>query len=157
MAGQRVDALVGRLEKGIRKTLGVLGSLGGDQWQAAVYEEPYPWTARDLLAHFLSSEAALLELAQNVAAGGPGVPEDYDYDGFNAQEQKRLAGHSPQALLAELAAARKSTVEWVGTLADADLDRMGGHPALGQVSLETMLTAIYGHQLLHMRDLMRLA
>jgi len=48
-------------------------------------------------------------------------------------------------------------VEWVRTLAEADLDRVGRHPALGMVSLETMLTAIYGHQLLHMRDLMRLA
>jgi hypothetical protein len=30
---------------------------------------------------------------------------------------------------------------------------MGRHPALGQISVETMILAIYGHQLMHMRDL----
>jgi hypothetical protein len=157
MAQQRVDALVARLEKGIRKTLVILGELSDDEWQEVVYEDPYPWTVRDLLAHFVSAEGELPKLAQDVAVGGPGAAEDYDYDRFNAWEQGRLAGRSPQTLLADLAAARRSTVEWVRTLAETDLDRVGRHPALGLVSLETMLTAIYGHQLIHMRDVMRLS
>jgi len=157
MSGQRVDALLARLEKGIRKTLQIFAGLSPEQWQQVLYADPYPWTVRDLLAHYVSSEAALLELAQDVAAGGAGAPEGFSYDGFNAQEQERLRDCSPQDLLTDLIAARQVTVDWVRTLADADLDRAGCHPALGMVSLETMLTAIYGHQLLHMRELMRLA
>jgi len=30
---------------------------------------------------------------------------------------------------------------------------MGHHQALGEITLEDMINAIYGHQLMHMRDL----
>jgi len=59
-------------------------------------------------------------------------------------------------LLAGLDAARGRTLNWVRTLSEGQLDLLGRHPALGQVTLETMITAIYGHQLLHMRDLARI-
>jgi hypothetical protein len=45
------------------------------------------------------------------------------------------------------------TLAWLGTIDESALDHIGRHPALGEVSLENMLVAIYGHQLLHMRDL----
>ena len=48
------------------------------------------------------------------------------------------------------------TIDWARTLSDEQLDKRGMHPALGEVSVEAMLTAIYGHQILHMRDLLRL-
>jgi hypothetical protein len=151
---ERVDALVGKLEKGMGKTAAMLGGLEAVQWQQVVYAEPYPWTVRDLLAHFYSSEESLLGLVQEVAAGGAGAPEGFDYNAFNAKEQKRLAAWTPADLLAALGAARGRTVLWVRTLQEADLDNFGRHPALGEVTVEVMITAIYGHQLLHMRDLM---
>jgi len=153
---ERVDTLVGKLEKGGAKTTAVFGGLGEAQWQLVVYAEPYPWTVRDLLAHFCSAEVSLLELVQDVADGGPGAPQGFDYNAFNAQEQKCLAGWTAPELLEALGAARGRTVDWVRTLQDADLDRAGRHPALGPVSVEIMITAIYGHQLLHMRDLLAL-
>ncbi len=152
MAETRIEALVARLERGGRKTREILDGLTPDQWQTTVYPDPR-WTVRDLLAHFVSAEGRLLELCQDVAAGGAGAPEGFDFDVFNAEEQIRLAGRSPETLLAELDAARQRTLDWVGALADSQLDLMGRHPALGQISLETMITAIYGHQLMHMRDL----
>ncbi len=152
MAETRVDVLVGRLEKGRNKTRETLAGLSPDQWQTPVYPDP-PWTVRELLAHFVSSEERLLELAQNVAAGGAGAPEGFDFDDFNAEERERLADEPPQALLAALDAARQRTLDWVGSLNEGQLDQVGSHPALGQISLETMITAIYGHQLLHIRDL----
>jgi hypothetical protein len=152
MAETSVEALVARLEKGRRKTRETLAGLAADQWQTPIYPDPR-WTARGLLAHFVSAEEQLLALAQNVAAGGAGTPEGLDFDAFNADEQARLADQSPEALLAALDAARQRTLNWVGTLGESQLDRVGRHPALGQVSVETMITAIYGHQLLHIRDL----
>ena len=59
----------------------------------------------------------------------------------------------PQDLLEALAHIRQETLEWLRALDDDRLDLVGRHPALGEVSLETMILAIYGHQLLHMRDL----
>ena len=77
----------------------------------------------------------------------------FDFDTFNAEDTVRLADRSPQALLGSLDAARWRTLDWTGTLDERRLDLVGRHPALGQITLETMITAIYGHQLLHMRDL----
>lgn len=161
---KRVDELVARLRKGSHKTAEILSGLGDDQWNQVLYAGPPAWTVRDLLAHFLSAEEGLLRIAQDIAAGGPGAPEDFDYHAFNASEQVRLAGISPRQLLADLAAAREATVAWVAGLGEAEpstrsghpLDRTGHHPALGQITLEVLINAIYGHQLLHMRDLQAL-
>jgi hypothetical protein len=110
---------------------------------------------RGLLAHFVSAEAGLLRVAQDIAAGGPGAPEGFDYDAFNASEQERLAHLPREQLLADLLAARQVTLTWVEGLEEAALDRTGCHPALGETSVEAFINTIYGHQLMHMRDLMQ--
>lgn len=151
---ERLEQLLVRLQKGIDKTVAIFSAISPAQWGTVLYSEPYPWTVRDLLAHFVSAEEGLLQLARDVAAGGTGAPKDFDYDAFNAAEQRRLAGVPAERLLADLMAARQQTISWVAGLTDADLDRRGYHPALGEVTLETFLNAVYGHQLMHMRDLM---
>jgi hypothetical protein len=153
--GDRAAKLVSRLRKGIDKTLEAFGSLESDDWDVVVYAAPYPWNARDLLAHFVSAEAGLLELAQDASAGGPGAPQGFDYDGFNAREQRRLAHVPRERLLDDLIDARQATIVWVETLEATALDRMGHHPALGEITVETFVNAIYGHQLMHIRDLVR--
>ena len=150
---ERVNDLVARLRKGGRKTTELLGTLSHEQWQVVLYVGPPAWTVRDLLAHFLSAEEALLHIAQDIAAGGPGAPVGFDYNAFNADEQARLADIPPQQLLADLAAAREATIAWVAGLDEADLDRRGHHPALGEITLEAFINGFYGHQLLHVRDL----
>jgi hypothetical protein len=150
---KRADRLITRLSKGGRKTAEAFGNLSDEQWQTLLYEEPSIWTARDLLAHFLSAEEGLLRMAQDIAAGGEGAPKGFDYDEYNASEQTRLAGTEPDKLLADLAAARQATVAWVMELDEDALDRKGHHPALGEITLEDMINAMYGHQLMHMRDL----
>ena len=153
--GKRIDDLVARLDKGARKTDEFFARLTHEQACQVIYAEPHVWTARDVLAHFLSAEAALLKVAQDIAAGGPGAPPGFDYDAFNAQEQARLAGRPLAALRSALTEARAATLAWLSTLDDQDLDRVGRHPALGEINLETVVNAIYGHQLMHARDLAR--
>ena len=154
MTQPRADALAARLEKGRQKTLEIFNGLTPEQWQQPLYESP-TWQVRNLLAHFVSAERQLLTLARDVAAGGPGAPPDLDIDRFNAGEQHRLEGQSVSSLLALLEQERYQTIEWVRTLGDDQLDQVGRHPVLGQVSVEVMIGAIYGHQLLHMRELAR--
>jgi hypothetical protein len=153
MPESRIEVLLAKLDKGQQKTNEALSRMTPAMWRQVVYAEPYPWTARDLLAHFVSAEEWFLRLLQDVTAGGAGAPEGLDYNALNAQEQKRLADQSPQALLESLTAARQATLAWARALPESELDRTGRHPALGVITLEAMLTAIYGHQLLHMRDL----
>jgi hypothetical protein len=104
----------------------------------------------------VSAERQLLVLAQNVANGGPGAAPDLDINRYNAEEQQQLEGQSPTNLLDSLDQARRLTIEWVGTLDEGQLDKVGRHPVLGEVSVETMIISIYGHQLIHMRDLIQL-
>lgn len=155
MTHPRAEALAARLEKGRQKTFEIFNVLTPEHWQKPLYEEP-TWQVRSLLAHFVSAERQLLALAQDVAAGGPGAPPDLDINQFNAAEQRRLDGQSPSSLLDLLDQERRQTIKWIGTLDAIQLDRIGRHPVLGEVNVETMITAIYGHQLLHMRDLSRL-
>ena len=151
--GERVNNLVMRLHKGGDKTLETLRSLSGAQWQMVLYEEPYPWTVCDMAAHLLSAERGLRRVAQNIAGGGPGAPRGFDYNAHNAEEQVRLAGIPPKKLLVSLADARAATIAWVSGLDEAVLDRVGYHPALGEVTLEALINAFHGHQLMHVRDL----
>ncbi len=152
MPSPRVSALVARLEKGRQKTRETFRRLTPEQWRQPVYTEPNVWTPRALLAHFLSTELHLLPLCQDIASGGKGAPDGFDIDGFNAQEQQRLADRSIEELSSQLDAARQKTLDWMQTLNDEQLDRAGNHPALGEVTLETLILSIYGHQLFHMRD-----
>jgi len=155
MTHPRADALAARLEKGRQKTFEILNALTPEQWQQPLYTEP-PWQVRNLLAHFVSAEKQLLALAQDVAAGGPGAPPDLDIDRYNAAEQSRLEGQSLSSLLDLLEQERQQTITWVRTLDEAQLDKVGRHPFLGDINVDNMILAIYGHQLLHMRELSRL-
>ena len=155
MTQPRADALAAKLEKGRQKTFEILNPMTAEQWQMPLYHEP-TWQVRHLLAHFGSAERQLLALAQAVAGGGPGAPPDFDINRFNADEQSRLQGQSPTILLDLLDQARQQTIDWVRRLGADQLDKIGRHPALGDVNVETMITAIYGHQLIHMRELSRL-
>ena len=155
MSQPRLDGLIVKLEKGHQKNREFFDNLTPEQWQLPVYSEP-DWNAHNLLLHFVSAEQHLLELSQNVAKNGTGAPEGFDINRFNAQEQNRLQGQSTQALLDALDQSRRRTIDWARTLVDEQLDKKGRHPALGEISVEAILTAIYGHQILHMRDLARL-
>lgn len=152
MAQPRIEALLGRLEKGHQKTHEFFTGLTPEEWQQPVFAEP-GWTVRDLLAHFVSAEEMFVTVVRDVLAGGVGIPEGFDLNAFNADEQQRFVGQSPQALLAVLDQARQRTIDWVRTLDESQLDIIGRHPTLGDVTLETTLLSIYGHQLLHMQEL----
>jgi hypothetical protein len=155
MTEPRAEALAAKLEKGRQKTFEIFNALTPEQWLLPLYHDP-TWQVRSLLAHFGSSEKQLLALAQDVAAGGPGASPDFDYDRFNAEEQTRLEGLSPQSLMDTLEMERQRTIKWVRTLDADQLDKVGWHPVLGNVNVETLIMSIYGHQLIHMRELSRL-
>jgi hypothetical protein len=155
MVNPRVEELAARLEKGRVKTLEIFNKLTPAQLHESLYHSPN-WRVGHLAAHFVSAEIHLLTLAKSVVGGGPGAPVDFEIDKFNAREKKRLAGIPQQELLSMLDQARKGTIAWVESLNENDLERVGRHPALGEVKVETMIIAIYGHQLAHMRELLRL-
>ncbi len=152
MTSSRAEGLEKKLEKGLQRTIEYFVGFQPEVWDREVYADP-PWNARSVLVHLLSAERELLYLIQNVAGGGQGVTESFDIDAFNQAEQEIGPQVPPPELLALLTAARQQTLEWVKHLEDEQLDRIGRHPALGEITVEAMINAIWGHHLLHIREM----
>jgi uncharacterized protein (TIGR03083 family) len=144
-----------RLRAEGQKTVEFFGSLTPEQWNLTVYTEGPAWTARQVLAHFVSAEHSFGRLVNDVATGGPGAPESFDIDGFNLQEVASLGDLSPAELLARFTDIRAQTTARVAQLEVADLERLGRHPFLGVVPLAEIIKLVYRHNQLHQRDLRR--
>jgi hypothetical protein len=153
MTSYRIQDLQRKLERNKTLVQRTFAKIQPDGWNQSVYEKPARWTLRDLMAHFVSSEAMLLDLSRDVAGGGRGAPEGFDYEAFNREEQERYRSRTPDELMRMFAEARDATLAWTGSLVEGTLDRKGRHPALGEVTVEGILSAIHGHILLHMREL----
>lgn len=147
--------LLNRLKDERDKTVAFFSALTADQWTVPVYSGPPAWTAREILAHIVSAEGEFLRLFRDVQAGGVGTPLGFFADEFNAAEQERFRGHSPQDLLAEFLRRRAAMMDWVGTLSEADLGKTGRHPVLGEIPLWEMIKALTLHAHLHFRDIRR--
>lgn len=148
----RKDLIHQRLITEGQKTAAFYQSLTPAELDQPVYLAGPGWRARDLIAHLVSTERTILRLVQDILAGGAGAPADFDIDAFNAAETAAWSGNAPGALTQAFAAARAATVALVETLAEADLDRRGRHPFLGEASLDDMLKLLYRHTMLHERD-----
>ena len=153
MKRKRIEKLIARLERGLNKSNEILDALDHDGWKEPVEGESDGWTVKDLVAHFIVSEEHLLMIAKDIAAGGGGAPEDIDIDAFNEDQLARQPDRTPDELRVLLGNVRETTITWAVEQDDEALDRVGWHPTLGDSSVETILFSIYGHQLLHMREL----
>ncbi len=77
------------------------------------------------------------------------------YDRFAQYEESK--GKSLQNLLDEFTALRKENMIWFKSLnlTEADLDRKGMHPVLGEVTLRNLLTTWVIHDLTHIAQVTR--
>ena len=151
----RQALILNRLQEEGRKTAAYFRTLGPAELSQVVYTTGPQWTARDVLAHFVSAEQTLTRYGQQVLAGGSGAPEDFVIDEFNAIEVAGLRASPPAELVAQFEAAREATGVMVAAMAEADFDRVGRHPWFGRVPLEQMLKLVYRHNMLHERDVRR--
>lgn len=151
--GARHELILRRLVDEGQKTMTFFGSLSPDQLATRIYQDGPSFTAHDLLAHLGSTERHILGLVQAVCAGGPGAPNDFDIDAFNAAEISHLRQQPSVELLQAFAQARQETVAYVTRLGEPDLDRVGQHPWLGLAPLADVLKLLYRHTMLHERDI----
>jgi hypothetical protein len=110
---------------------------------------------QNLLAHFTEVEGSISELIRSIVGGGSGVSEDFDIDRWNAKHTGEISQQDKDWLLAEFVRRRRTTVEMVTTLTDADLEKRGRHPALGITEVKNMVKLMYIHILGHQRDIKR--
>jgi hypothetical protein len=151
--GETPQRLVERLSDEGRKTVDFFHGLQLDQWDLPVYTEGSCWSARQILAHFISSERAFNLLIEDVLQGGKGAPEGFDIDRFNEREVAGMFQISPQELLSQFKGQRERSAVLVSRMEVADLSRTGRHPFLGQTSLEDIIKLLYRHNQIHQRDI----
>ncbi len=149
---ERTDYLAQRLAQQRDESLSLFRSLTPAQWQTPVHGDEHGWDIRTLLSHFVSSEASMLRLMQDIAEGGPGSPDDFDLNRFNASRAAKMADLTPADLLQQFEQARAATIAWVRALDDARLDRQGRHASMGIQTVEGIVKIIYKHNQLHEID-----
>ena len=151
----RQDLIVKRLTEEGQKTASYFAGLAAAELEQQVYVTGPTWRVRDILAHFVSAEQTLKFYGMQIMGGGPGAPEDFIIDEFNAIQVNGLRAAEPSDLVQRFVEARAATVELVRGMVDSDLDRIGRHPWFGNVPLEQMLKLVYRHNMLHERDVRR--
>lgn len=148
-----VVELAEKLRSEADKFVAIFSALTADQWQAEVYTEGSVWTVKNVLSHFVTSERGLVKLFETIRQGGPGATDDFSIDRYNAAQQDKTATLTPAELLQQYQEVRSDTINWVNGLQDADLEKTGRHPFLGQTSLREMIKMLYLHNQIHHRDL----
>lgn len=150
------SVLAEKLKTEGEKIADFFAALTAEQWQQIVYSEEGQWTARSILAHFVSAEQGFLKIFASIRAGGPGASDDFDIDRYNASQLAKLAEIPPAELLERYRAVRAEMVTFAASLDEADLGKQGRHPALGMTSLGEMLKMVHLHNTMHLRDLKKL-
>ncbi|MBI5830137.1 MAG: maleylpyruvate isomerase N-terminal domain-containing protein, partial [Chloroflexi bacterium] len=151
----RKELILQRLADEGARTAAFFGGLPADgpQWQQQVYLTGPLWRVRDVLAHFVSAERTFAHFGRDILGGGPGAPDDFVIDEFNATQVAGLRDVPTADLMAQFEAARADVVGIVQGMTDADFDRIGRHPWFGRAPLANMLKLIYRHNIIHQRDI----
>jgi uncharacterized damage-inducible protein DinB len=148
--------LAERLKTEGEKTAAFFASLTAEQWTAEVYTEGETWAVRNVLAHYVTAEKGFIQIFANIQAGGSGAPDDFDIDRYNASQQEKTRELTPAELLEQFIAVRAEMTAWVVRLNEADLEKRGRHPFLGQATLAEMVKMVYRHNQIHLRDLRKI-
>jgi uncharacterized damage-inducible protein DinB len=148
-----ISELADKLRTEGDRFISIFSGLGDDQWNQEVYTEGTTWTIRNVLAHFVTSERGLIKLFERIRQTGEGAADDFSIDRYNAAMQERTKEMTPQELLDQYRDIRASSIAWVSSLKEEDLEITGRHPFLGQTVIREMIKMLYIHNLTHYRDM----
>jgi hypothetical protein len=149
----RKENLLKRLAEEGQKTYTFFSGLNDGQLSQQVYVDGPQWSVRDILAHLALAESLFSHYNRDVLNGGPGAPEDFNINGFNAEHTLEGRAATVAESLAKFQAARAATVALVEQMQDSDFERHAYHPYLGHTTLDQILKILYRHTMLHERDI----
>ena len=152
MPDRRTD-IIRNLKKEGEETVAFFKAFSPAELEVTVYTEEVHWTVRQVLAHFVTIERSMQWLFNNILAGGPGAPEDFDIQRFNRTQPAKLDGLAMEGLIRQFEIVRKDTVVIVEHMEDDDLDRTGRHAFFGNGNLERFIRWAYEHARLHQDDI----
>ena len=126
-------------------------------WQEKLYTDGAQWNVYQVLVHLVEVESSLGSLFVHIAAGGGGVGEDFDIDGYNKKAVEGFQEATVEELLVEFSERRDTLIDWVASLHEEQFQNVGRHPFLGEASLDEMLRLFYLHVNLHIRDVRKIS
>jgi DinB superfamily len=147
------DFLAERMRVEGEKTVEFFSAIAPENWEQTVYTDGSCWAVRQVLAHFVSTEAAIGRLIENIRAGGSGVSNEFDINAYNERKVASLRQVPPPELLLQFVRFRQRNIEVVSMMTQVDLARQGRHPFLGQTELVEIIKLLYRHNQIHQRDI----
>jgi DinB superfamily len=118
-------------------------------------EGPETFSPYDVVGHLIHGEKTdWVVRAKLILEYGTEKPFE-PYDRFAQYEESK--GKSLQQLLDEFDEKRKQNIEWLKScqLTQADLERKGMHPVLGEVTLRNLMSTWVVHDLTHIAQVTR--
>ncbi len=106
------------------------------------------WSAREMLAHVVSSEHGLLALARAIVSGnGHVLPAGYDLRAENAKAVAKRRGLSSVDLLLEWERGQAAWQAFLEAVTSAQMELSGTHPASTQpMTLRTLIIVMLRHE-----------
>ena len=151
---ERKDELRRHLEKRHAETWPFLQGLTESDMPVEVYSsEDATWTVKDLLGHLVDGERGNLGQAKRLVAGEQTVPEDFDLDRWNRGAVRRAAKASPVDHLAVIAESYSKALNFLETLSENDLEKVGRHSSGEMMTTEEFLRRMVNHRLEHVTDI----
>ena len=154
MADRRAD-IIGELEKSCEDSMAFFKSMTAEELTVQVYQDGAKWTAKQVLAHFITIERSMHWLFKNISSGGSGSPEDFDIERFNRTQTSKLDGLTLAEQISQFKAVREGTISIVRELSEEDLDREGLHAFHGHGKLERFIRWAYEHARIHEEEIRR--
>jgi hypothetical protein len=151
----RRTVIIGGLEKNLEDSTEFFKALSPDELSRQVYQDGAKWTVKQVLAHFVTIEGTMQWLFNDILAGGPGSPENFDVDRFNRSQPKKLDRLSIDELIAQFKSVREDTISIVKAMSDADFDREGRHAFHGHGKLDRFIRWTYEHVQIHLDDIQK--
>jgi len=144
---------------GLQRCLDAWSQFDEGDWAAK--DSHGPWTARDYLAHLVTSQQIEGNPVTAATLAGkkaevPGLGGPQDIDAFNARNLETVHDLGPQELMQRLRELVEEHLAMLAPLSEADLERPAANPGLfWPITVQTTFDMYYLHLPLHYQDIRR--
>jgi hypothetical protein len=111
------------------------------------------WSAAFIFCHLADCETVFAFRLRQALAEPYHVIQPFDQDLWAAQYEAR----DPDAALAVFSATRQWNIALIASMSDADLAKKLTHPERGEMTIQTVVETMAGHDLNHLAQLDRIA
>jgi hypothetical protein len=133
------------------KLAGFASRLGSDGLRRS--PAPGKWSAGAIICHLADCETVFAYRLRQALAEPYHVIQPFDQDAWAAHYETR----DPHAALAVFSATREWNIALIASMTEAELAKKLTHPERGEMTIQTVVETMAGHDLNHIAQLDRIA